>query len=115
MTGCSSLGKDLDGNVEMTKSQQVLRNFQIDLSKCSNITAVYAEDTYVDILLPTSSNITIYKLGYPKNITLNNQNRLEAANVTVTSNVNLVSLNLTTDDLTKIGLFNTLANILMST
>ena len=113
ISGCTSLGKDLDDVVEFTRSNA--KNYTIDLSYCPKIQEVYAEGTYVDITLPTNTGISQMHYGHPKNIELVNQNSLDSNTVTITSNEYVNKIKLTTDNTQKIGLFNILTNILMAT
>lgn len=113
LSGCSSLGKDPDGVIEFTRT--TVKNYTIDLSYCTKIKEVYAENTYIDITLPSNSGITQMHYGHPKNIELISQNSLDSNTVSITSNANVAKIKLTTDNTQKIGLFNILTNILMAT
>ena len=114
LTDCSMLGKNTSGEVEYTTAQ--VANYRIDLSNCPLIEEVYAENTYVNIKVPTKSNLRICHLGHPKDIELVNQNSLgsSTSEFSITSNEYIQTINMSLDDTTRTGLFTKLTNILLA-
>lgn len=114
LSDCSLLGKNDSGEVEYTTAQA--RNYTIDLTKCTEIEEVYAEGTYLNIKVPTKSNLRIFHLGHPKDIELVNQNSLgsSTSEFSITSNEYLQTINMSLDDTTRTGLFTKLTNILLA-
>ena len=106
ISNCVKMGTTWGSNISKFSS--------IDLSSCTAIERVYAKGTFIDILLPRSSNLTVLELGTPSSVSLTNQNNLVYNAVKVDSSSRLTSVVLNTDSQTKADLFNTFAQIILN-
>lgn len=105
LDGCTALEMNVDGTNQFDFSNMSkLKKFYaqgctnltgtIDLSMCTELLQVDTSNTAVNVLIPNGTDITKYELGAPTQVSLINPTTITPANVSVSSSVNIDSIDI---------------------